>query len=152
MADEEVVEEEPDIVHVGSGESESGLSPIEPAKPIAPTKYDVRPSLGEKFQKENVWEIIVLTMSEQLSGRQYRADEAPKWAKSISNAVRQRVQELDMKRYKILVQTTIVEMKGAGIKSVQRCIWDPETDSYADDLYRNDSICCYTVVYGTYMY
>ncbi|XP_069354179.1 dynein light chain Tctex-type protein 2B-like [Maniola hyperantus] len=149
--DEEVVEEAPEVVREPSAESEAGLSPVE-EKPLAPPKYEVRPGLGDKFQAQNVREIILSTMQEQLMGCQYRADQAPRWAKSISNAVRQRCQELDMKRYKILVQTTVIEMKGAGIKSGQRCIWDPETDEYVDDLFRNDTIFCYTIVYGIYMY
>ncbi|KAM3966513.1 dynein light chain Tctex-type protein 2B [Aphomia sociella] len=149
--DEEVVEEEPEAVG-GTGDSETGISPVEAVKPLAPPKYEVRPGLGEKFQSQNIRDIILTTMQEQLTGRQYRADQAPRWAKVISNAVRQRVQELDMKRYKILVQTTIIEMKGAGIKCGQRCIWDPETDDYIDDLFKNDSLFCYTIVYGVYMY
>lgn len=51
-----------------------------------------------RFQSQNVRDIIGQVMKEQLMGRQYRSDEAPKWAKVIANAVRQQVQELDMKR------------------------------------------------------
>lgn len=150
MADEDdVVEEEAETV---TGASDNGISPVEAEKPLAPPKYEVRPGLGEKFQAQNIREIIITSMQEQLMGRQYRSDEAPRWAKVIANGVRQRVQELEMKRYKILVQCTILEMKGAGIKCGQRCIWDPETDDYVGDLYRNDSLYCYTVVYGVYMY
>ncbi|VVD06123.1 unnamed protein product [Leptidea sinapis] len=150
MADEEGVEEEE--VQETAKESENELTPVQLEKPLAPANYEIRPGLGEKFQAENVKYIITTTMQEQLMGRQYRADQAPRWAKAIANAVRQRVQELDMKRYKVVVQCTILEMKGAGIKSGQRCIWDPETDDYIDDLYRNDTIFCYTIVYGVYLY
>lgn len=51
-----------------------------------------------RFQAQNVRDIILSTMQEQLMGRQYRADQAPRWAKAIANGVRQRVQELEMKR------------------------------------------------------
>ncbi|XP_037300434.1 tctex1 domain-containing protein 2-like [Manduca sexta] len=147
--DEEVVDEE--TPGAGGDESEGG-TPVEAEKPLAPPKYEVRPGLGEKFQSQNIRDIILTTMQEQLTGRQYRSDQAQKWVKVIANAVRQRVQELDMKRYKILVQCTILEMKGAGVKCGQRCIWDPETDDYVGDLFRNDSLYCYTIVYGVYMY
>ncbi|XP_068628490.1 dynein light chain Tctex-type protein 2B-like [Battus philenor] len=152
MADEDEVVEDAEEAAVEGVESGTDLSPIETEKLLEPAKYEVRPGLGERFQAQNVRDIINITMKEQLMGRQYRADQAPKWAKSIANAVRQRVQELDMKRYKILAQSTIIEMKGAGVKCGQRCIWDPETDNYVDDLYRNDTMFCYTVVYGVYMY
>ncbi|XP_075988503.1 dynein light chain Tctex-type protein 2B-like [Anticarsia gemmatalis] len=148
--DEDVVEEEVQLEE--RGESEVALSPVLAEKPLAPPLYEVRPGLGGKFQAANVKEIIMSTMQEQLMGRQYRSDQAVKWAKSIANGVRQRVQELDMKRYKILVQTIVMEMKGAGVKCGQRCIWDPETDDYVGDLYKNDTIFCYTTVYGVYMY
>ncbi|CAK1599462.1 unnamed protein product [Parnassius mnemosyne] len=152
MADDDEVAEEAEVVANSGTESVTGLSPIETEKPLAPPKYEIRPGLGEKFQCQNVRDIISSTMKEQLMGRQYRADQAPKWAKLIANAVRQRVQELDMNRYKILVQSTIIEMKGAGVKCAQRCIWDPETDDYVGDLYRNDTMLCYTIVYGVYIY
>ncbi|CAH2068306.1 unnamed protein product, partial [Iphiclides podalirius] len=149
--DDEVVEEAEGVLSEEVG-SANELSPIETEKPLEPPKYEIRPGLGEKFQSQNVREIIGQTMKEQLMGRQYRSDQAPKWAKVIANAVRQRVQELGMKRYKIVVQATIIEMKGAGVKCGQRCIWDPETDDYVDDLFRSDTMFCYTIVYGVYMY
>lgn len=91
-------------------------------------------------------------MQEQLVGRQYRSDQAPKWAKAITSTIRQRVQDLNMKRYKIIAQTILLEMKGAGVGSGLRCIWDPETDDYIENLYKNDTIYCCSIVYGVYMY
>ncbi|CAB3257271.1 unnamed protein product [Arctia plantaginis] len=146
MADDDVLDEEDEAV------SETPEETVPTVKPLPPPLYEVRPGLGQKFQAANVKDIILTTMQQQLMGRQYRADQAPQWAKTIANGVRQRVQELDMKRYKILVQTTLIEMKGAGVKCGQRCIWDPETDDYIDDSYKNDTIYCYTIVYGVYMY
>ncbi|XP_061716712.1 dynein light chain Tctex-type protein 2B-like [Cydia pomonella] len=130
---------------------DDALSPV-PVQPLDPPKYEVRPGLGDKFQAENIHEIIVTSMQQQLSGRQYRADQAPHWAQMIANGVRQRTQELGMKRYKILVQAVILEMKGAGIKMGQRCLWDPETDDYVHGLYKDGSIMCHCTVYGIYMY
>lgn len=37
-------------------------------------------------------------MQEQLVGRVYRVDHAPRWAKMIANGVRLKVEELGMKR------------------------------------------------------
>lgn len=45
--------------------------------------------------------------------------------------------ELRMKRYKHIVQVTIGELKGAGVKAGVRCLWDSETDSYTSDLFMN---------------
>ncbi|XP_049886536.1 dynein light chain Tctex-type protein 2B-like [Pectinophora gossypiella] len=149
MADDEEVVEEQEVVPVV--ESDVVIVAHE-EQPLAPPKYEVRPRLGQKFQAQNVRDIILSTMQEQLMGRQYRVDQVPRWCKMIANGVRQRVQDLNMQRYKIIVTTTIIETRGAGIKCAQRCIWDPETDDYADNLYRNSSIFCYTICYGVYMY
>ncbi|XP_053601078.1 dynein light chain Tctex-type protein 2B-like [Plodia interpunctella] len=149
MADEEVAEEEEVAPIIDDTEILIGTTT---EKPLAPPKYEVRPGLGEKFQSQNVREIILEAMQSQLTGRQYRADQAAHWSKVIANAVRQKVCELDMKRYKIMAQSTIIEMKGAGVKCAQRCIWDPETDTYVDDIFKNESLFCYTIVYGVYMY
>lgn len=48
--------------------------------------------------------------------------------------------ELRMKRYKHIVQVTIGELKGAGVKSGLRCLWDSETDGYTSDVFMNVSI------------
>ncbi|CAG9110062.1 hypothetical protein JYU34_010859 [Plutella xylostella] len=146
--DETSLEEQTEVQE----ESETVVTSTIEGKPLDPPKYEVRPGLGEKFQSQAVQEIILRAMGEQLAGRQYRPDLAPAWANKISNAVRHLVQELNMKRYKIIVQTTIIEMKGAGVKCAQRLIWDPETDAYIDDTFRNDTLLCHTIVYGVYMY
>ncbi|KAI5633460.1 tctex-1 family domain-containing protein [Phthorimaea operculella] len=121
-------------------------------QPVAPPKYEVRPLIGEKFQAQDVRDIILWAMQEQLTGRSYRADQVPRWCRMIANSIRTKVQMLNMKRYKIVVYTHLIEMKGAGVKCAQRCLWDPETDDWADNLYRNETIFCYTVCYGIYMY
>ncbi|KAH9645764.1 hypothetical protein HF086_012491 [Spodoptera exigua] len=95
--DEDDIEEETEVAVEREVDVQETISPtIE--KALAPPKYEVRPGLGEKFQAANVKEIILTIMHEQLTGRQYRSDQAVKWVKVIANAIRQRVQELDMKR------------------------------------------------------
>lgn len=47
------------------------------------------------------------------------------------------ITDLKMKRYKHIVQVTIGELKGAGVKSGVRCLWDSETDAYTSDFFMN---------------
>lgn len=49
--------------------------------------------------------------------------------------------ELHMKRYKHIVQVVMGEMRGAGVKSGVRCVWDAETDGYTSDVFINVSYC-----------
>lgn len=50
-----------------------------------------------------------------------------------------------MKRYKHIVQVVMGEMRGAGVKSGVRCVWDAETDGYTSDVFINVSYCKITV-------
>jgi hypothetical protein len=60
--------------------------------------------------------------------------------------------EFDLPRYKLVVQVLIGEQRGEGIRYGGRCLWDPNTDAYAEDAYRNDSLFCVASAYGVYLY
>lgn len=45
-----------------------------------------------------------------------------------------------MKRYKHIVQVVIGEMKGAGVKSGVRCLWDSDVDGYTSEIFINVSV------------
>lgn len=68
-------------------------------------------------------------------------------------ALRGRIKsEFDLPRYKLVVQVLIGEQRGEGIRYGGRCLWDPNTDAYAEDTYRNDSLFCVASAYGVYLY
>ncbi|GBP27835.1 Tctex1 domain-containing protein 2 [Eumeta japonica] len=125
MADDEEAVPLPEEVSAPLEENNAVVTESIEQKQLDQPKYHIRPDLGEK----------------------YRVDEAAQWVKTITNNVRSRVQQLGHQRYRIIVQSFLMEMKGAGVKCAQRCIWDPETDSYVADSYRNETIMCHTAVY-----
>lgn len=43
--------------------------------------------------------------------------------------------ELKLPRYKYVVNTTIGEQRGAGVKVGAKCLWDSDTDQLAQDIY-----------------
>ena len=47
--------------------------------------------------------------------------------------------ELQLPRYKFVVQVVIIEQKGQGVKMGCRSFWDTETDNYAEVTYSNVS-------------
>jgi len=55
-------------------------------------------------------------------------------------------------RYKFVVQVVIGEQRGEGIQMGCRCFWDQDTDGYAEDSYRNDSLFCVAAAFGIYLY
>ena len=50
---------------------------------------------------------------------------------------------LSRSRYKIVVQTTVGQLRDQGIRVASRCLWDPNTDNYASTSYSNVSFRMY---------
>ncbi|KAJ8933089.1 hypothetical protein NQ314_014217 [Rhamnusium bicolor] len=101
--------------------------------------YQIKPSLQEKFKEIPVKEIIRNVVSSTLSGKSYEPEHVKKWTILIANEVNEKVKELQMKRYKHIVQVIIGEMKGAGVKSGVRCLWDSDVDGYTSEIFINVS-------------
>lgn len=55
----------------------------------------------------------------------------------MSNEINEKVIELKMKRYKHIIEVTLGQHKGAGVKSGFRGIWDSETDGYTSEIFSN---------------
>eukprot|EP00965_Chrysotila_dentata_P130591 4317224-Pleurochrysis_carterae.AAC.4 len=49
-------------------------------------------------------------------------------------------------------QVVIGEQRGEGVRMGARCFWDTDTDSYAEETYRNDSLFCVAAAFGVYLY
>lgn len=46
-------------------------------------------------------------------------------------------QEMNLARYKYVVQVVIGEQRGEGVRMGSRCFWDSETDNVASETYIN---------------
>ena len=109
-----------------------------------------------RFQSEPVQRLIQDILSRTLKDKTYSPDATPEWTKTISQEImtnikstiswmkRKRVWgrltvelELNYDRYKIVVDVTIGEVKGQGVRCASRCLWDTETDSYATGTFKN---------------
>lgn len=60
--------------------------------------------------------------------------------------------DFDWPRYKYVVQVVLGELRGEGVKMGCRNFWDPNTDSYAQEVYMNESLFCVAAVFGLYLY
>ncbi|CAH1113348.1 unnamed protein product [Psylliodes chrysocephalus] len=114
--------------------------------------YQIKPSLQAKFKEIPVKEIIRNVVGAILTGKSYDAELAKKWTINIANEVSDKVKDLEMKRYKHVVQVIIGEMRGAGVKCGARCVWDSDVDNYTSEIFINDTIFCVTAVFAIYLY
>uniref|UniRef100_A0A4W6D900 Dynein light chain Tctex-type 2B n=1 Tax=Lates calcarifer TaxID=8187 RepID=A0A4W6D900_LATCA len=110
------------------------------------TKHFVR------FKPAIVKECIREIVRERLSGMQYDPEEVPELSRSLADCIKDKVKNSGFERYKLVVQVVIGEQRGQGVKMSSRCLWDSDTDSYAEDVFMNDSLFCVVAVFGSYYY
>eukprot|EP00116_Pleurobrachia_bachei_P014122 sb/3474384/ len=138
------------------------MSPAVPAEaevPATPTvpeasenSYIIRPNFKDKFKPALVKEVIQDVINEHLANKTYDPDQAPTWCKNITEAVKERVKQLGMERYKLAVNVVIGEQRGQGIKVGCRCFWDSDTDNYAQYFYMGETMFCLATAFGVFFY
>mmetsp|Transcript_8651 Transcript_8651/g.20391 ORF Transcript_8651/g.20391 Transcript_8651/m.20391 type:complete len:123 (-) Transcript_8651:152-520(-) len=121
--------------------------------PAADEAYSIRPSFKEKFRPAAVKSLISAVLSERLQDKTYNPESTATWTKEIADEIKSRLKsELELPRYKFVVQVVIGEQRGEGVRMGCRCFWDSDTDGYAEDTYRNDSLFCVAAAFGSYLY
>jgi tctex1 domain-containing protein 2 len=70
-------------------------------------------------------------VKEELAGKKFDEQEAKEWSLNIADTIRERVRQLNIPRYKVIVQVTIGQMLDQGVRVASRCLWDTATDNYA---------------------
>ncbi|XP_076454210.1 dynein light chain Tctex-type protein 2B-like [Babylonia areolata] len=114
--------------------------------------YVIRPNFQHKFRPAAVKDMIHMVVTEHLSGKAYDSECATDWTKSISDTIKDKLQEMGYDRYKFIVQVVIAEQRGQGTKMACRCFWDADSDNYAQDLYMNESLVCVAAAFGIFYY
>ena len=116
-------------------------------------------------------------------GRRYNPELTAQWTREISDEIKNRLKnDLELPRYKFVVQVVVGEQRGEGVRMGVRCFWDADTDNYAEESFRNvradalhralllnffsltrlftlhlffcsqDSLFCVATVFGSYTY
>ncbi|CAI8051161.1 Dynein light chain Tctex-type protein 2B [Geodia barretti] len=101
--------------------------------------YTIRPRFEQKFRPQVVEKLIHAILVEGLSDKQYSQDLCKTWTEQISDSIKTKLKELNLDRYKYVVQVVIGEQRGEGVKMNCRCFWDSDTDNYARDIFMNVS-------------
>jgi len=122
------------------------------ATEIQENTYMIKPNFRNKFRPVAVKNIIHEILGEELGGKQYNAEETGNWTRTISDSIKDKLKGMEYDRYKIVVQVVIGEQRGEGVKFAARCLWDSDTDNYAQDIYTNESLFCVAVAYGVFYY
>ncbi|CAM9729537.1 unnamed protein product, partial [Ascophyllum nodosum] len=81
-----------------------------------------------------------------------QVDQATTQTKRICDEIKDALKEMNLARYKYVVQVVIGEQRGEGVRMGSRCFWDSETDNVASETYINDSLFCVATAYAVYLY
>lgn len=85
-------------------------------------------------------------------GKEYSSDEVSEWCRQIVNDINRRIKDLEIHRYKHIVQIMLAEQTGAGCRYISRCHWDASCDSKISEQYKSETIVCIVTVFGVYQY
>ncbi|XP_015727289.1 tctex1 domain-containing protein 2 [Coturnix japonica] len=114
--------------------------------------YSLRPGLQRRLKAATVKECIRAVLKEKLANVHYVPEEIPELTKALSEIIKDRLKEQGYERYKMVVQVVIGEQRGGGVNMAARCFWDADTDSYAHDVFMNDSLFCVVAAFGCFYY
>jgi hypothetical protein len=113
--------------------------------------YAMKPALNERFLPANVEQIIKTCMEKKLRKQKFEDQVCKVLAVELCSEIKEKVKELNIPRYKVVLQSVIGEVKGQGAHIASRCLWDTETDNYASFSMRNSSLFCTVMVFGCYL-
>lgn len=114
--------------------------------------YSIRPKISQKFRSAEVKELLHSILLTTLADKEYNTETFTDLSKSICVEIKEKLKQLNYDRYKFIVQCVIGEQKGAGINMSGRCMWDSDTDNFAESIYMNESLFCVAAAYGVYYY
>eukprot|EP00762_Andalucia_godoyi_P002006 ANDGO_02585.mRNA.1 Dynein light chain Tctex-type len=113
--------------------------------------YRMSPVDGKRFSQAPVRSTVSAVLEEKLSkSRDYDASKAAGVCKEISRDVQHALKKLDLPNYKFVVQTTIGQLKGQGVRMASRCLWDKENDNSVSVTQKTPSMFVNVMVFGCY--
>ncbi|VDK32909.1 unnamed protein product [Dibothriocephalus latus] len=114
--------------------------------------YIIRPDTFDRFKPTIAKNLILELLKAKLDGLKYDYELFP-GILSLADSIREEMKEkLKLNRYKFIVQVTLGEQKGQGVKASCRCYWDADADNYAEVTYFNERLFCVAVAFGIYNY
>jgi len=113
--------------------------------------YRMKPAPEESFIPVQVESIIKEVLERRLRKVQYDEATCRQLSQELCVEIKDRVKELNLPRYKIVLQSVIGEVQGQGAFTASRCLWDTEVDNYASYSFKNTSLFCVVMVFGIYV-
>lgn len=109
--------------------------------------YKLEPDL--KFESFKARDIMTQTMKEWLTGVEYNAN-VRTLTTGLTEEIKKRVKALGYHRYKFVVTLTIYQDAQQSMQMVSRCLWNKDTDNFAEAVFRNSDLLAVATLYALY--
>ena len=134
-----------------SNQSNGAANPRQNLIEIWEPTYRMAPTDEERFVPQDVEKIIKEVMEKHLRKATYEDAPCKLTSLNLCTEIKEKVKELNIPRYKLILQCVIGELKGQGAFVSSRCLWDTDTDNYASYSLKNSSLFCTVLVFGLYL-
>ncbi|NXI59872.1 TC1DA protein, partial [Chloroceryle aenea] len=108
------------------------------------------PGPPRRFPVAAVDEILKDVLGSYLREQPYEPALCRDMARDIAEVIKARVKDLMIPRYKIVVVTTIGQLKEQSMEIGSRCLWDPASDTFSSYVFKNASLFALANVYAVY--
>ncbi|NXG48951.1 TC1DA protein, partial [Psilopogon haemacephalus] len=104
-----------------------------------------------RFPLAAVEAMVKDVLRSHLREQPYEPGRCGQLAQTIAEVIKAGVKELVNPRYKIVVVTTIGQLKEQSMEIGSRCLWDPARDTFSSCVFRNPSLFALANVYAVYL-
>jgi len=87
-----------------------------------------------------------------LTDQKYSDATVEELSKTLADAVRKQLIELNLPQYKYLIEVIIGEQRGQGARVHTGCCWDLDTDTQVSHFFQNDSLFCEMIIFALFTY
>ncbi|XP_052274780.1 dynein light chain Tctex-type protein 2B-like [Dreissena polymorpha] len=112
--------------------------------------YKLQPDHSEVFKPDSVRAIIQEVLDECLNGEKYNPSQCRSLSQMLTDLIKSRVKDIGFQRYKYIVTVTIGQDSDQGFRVVSRCLWNKDTDNYAEASYNKNGLFAVAAVYACY--
>ncbi|EDV23101.1 Tctex1 domain-containing protein 1-B [Trichoplax sp. H2] len=104
-----------------------------------------------RFPSAAIKSIVQDVLESYLQNESYDSEVCREMTKTVSEVIRSRVKDLNLRRYKLVSLVYIGQLTNQGVKLGSRCLWDPSNDNFSSHSYQNASLFAVATVYGIYL-
>ncbi|XP_073427367.1 dynein light chain Tctex-type 5-A-like [Dendrobates tinctorius] len=112
--------------------------------------FDLHPRPSRIFSSEEATKVIKSILDFELRDCAYEAAESQRRAMELAELVKSAVRDLGYERYKLVCYVVLGPVSGGTMYCCSRSVWSPNSDTYAEYLFQNQSLFALCIVYAGY--